>query len=207
MPALALTDLANQFGLIKFYKAARARGVKPIAGCDVWIANDGERDQPSRALLLAASRDGYLKLCDWLSRAYLHHQHRGRPELRRGWFAEGTDGLIALSGARDGDVGQALLQGNAVGSRRASPASGPRRSRTATCSRCSAPGHADDDALVRATAELAGELALPVVATHPVQFLRPRGLPGARGARVHRRRPFARRHAPAAPLHAASSIS
>ena len=70
MPALALTDLANQFGLIKFYRAARAKGVKPIAGCDVFITHDAERDQPFRAVLLAATHDGYLKLCDWLTRAH-----------------------------------------------------------------------------------------------------------------------------------------
>ena len=97
MPALALTDLANQFGLIKFYTAARARGIKPIAGCDIWIANDKEPEQSSRALLLVASRDGYLRLCDWLSRAYLTHQHRGRAQFDRAWFREGTQGLIALS--------------------------------------------------------------------------------------------------------------
>src|SRR3954470_26636 len=118
MPALALTDLANQFGLIKFYSAARARGIKPIAGCDVWIANETEREQPSRALLLVATREGYLRLCDWLSRAYLTNQHRGHAQLRRAWFDEGTEGLIALSGARDGDVGQALLQGNGAAARR-----------------------------------------------------------------------------------------
>ena len=61
MPALALTDLANAFGLVKFYRAARARGVKPIVGCDVWLTHDAERDQPFRALLLARSRDGYLR--------------------------------------------------------------------------------------------------------------------------------------------------
>jgi DNA polymerase III subunit alpha len=172
MPALALTDLANQFGLIKFYKAARSRGIKPIAGCDVWIANEGERDQPSRALLLVASREGYLKLCDWLSRAYRHHQHRGRPEFQRAWFAEGTDGLIALSGARDGDVGQALLQANTVAATRlAREWAGwfPQR----YVLEVQRPGHSDDDALVRATAELADRLALPIAATHPIQFLRP----------------------------------
>ncbi len=78
MPALALTDLANAFGLIKFYKAARGAGVKPIVGCDVWITHDTERDRPFRAILLAASRDGYLKLCDWLSRAY-REQPASRP--------------------------------------------------------------------------------------------------------------------------------
>ncbi|MEP6677908.1 MAG: DNA polymerase III subunit alpha, partial [Betaproteobacteria bacterium] len=171
MPALALTDLANQFGLIKFYRAARARGVKPIAGCDVFVTHDAERDQPYRALLLAATRDGYLKLCEWLTRAYLTNQHRGRAEIRRDWFGEGTDGLIALSGARDGDVGHALLQGNAGGAARVArewAAVFPER----YFLEVQRAGRPDDDALVGATVALAGELALPVVATHPVQFLR-----------------------------------
>ena len=60
MPALAIGDLANVFGLVKFYRAARGAGVKPILGCDVWLTHDAERDQPFRALLLVASRTGYL---------------------------------------------------------------------------------------------------------------------------------------------------
>jgi DNA polymerase-3 subunit alpha len=60
-PALALTDLANVFGLVKFYRAARERGVKPIVGCDVWLTHESERDAPFRALLLCASRAGYLR--------------------------------------------------------------------------------------------------------------------------------------------------
>ncbi|MCL4762651.1 MAG: PHP domain-containing protein, partial [Burkholderiales bacterium] len=71
MPALAITDLANVFGLVKFYKAARAAGLKPIAGCDAWITPAAERDAPHRALLLAADRAGYLRLCEWLTRAHL----------------------------------------------------------------------------------------------------------------------------------------
>src|SRR5688500_4790993 len=118
MPALALTDLSNVFGLVKFYSAARERGLKPILGCDLWLTHESERDAPYRTLLLCASRTGYLKLCEWLSRAYRSNQHRGRAELSRSWFDEGTDGLIALSGAREGDIGQALLQGNANGARK-----------------------------------------------------------------------------------------
>jgi DNA polymerase-3 subunit alpha len=91
MPALALTDLGNAFGLVKFYRAARANGVKPIIGCDVRLAHPGERDQATRLLLLAQSREGYLKIADWLSRAYRGHQHRGHAELVRDWFAEGTE--------------------------------------------------------------------------------------------------------------------
>ncbi len=171
MPALAVTDLANAFGLVKFYRAARAQGVKPIVGCDVWLTHDAERDQPYRALLLAQSRSGYLRLAEWLTRAYRTNQHRGRAELARDWLRDGTDGLIALSGAREGEVGSSLLQGNAHGAAKAARAWAalfPGRYYLEV----QRAGRVDDDALVDATVRLAGELALPVVATHPVQFLR-----------------------------------
>src|SRR6476619_5378843 len=170
MPALALTDLANQFGLIKFYTAARARGVKPIAGCDVWIANDSERNQPWRVLLLAATREGYLRLCSWLSLGYRAHQHRGRAQLDRAWFDDGTDGIIALSGARDGDVGQALLQGNATAAKRCAT-DWMKRFPTRYVLEVQRAGHTDDEALVQATVALADQVGAPIVATHPIQFL------------------------------------
>src|ERR1700754_4346903 len=61
--ALALTDLANAFGLVRFYKEARSKGIKPIAGCDVWITNPADRDKPSRLILLVRDKTGYLNLC------------------------------------------------------------------------------------------------------------------------------------------------
>ena len=76
--ALALTDSANLFGAVRFYKAARAAGVKPIIGCDVWLTNELERDNPHRLLLLVQDETGYLNLCQLLSRAWLENQHRGR---------------------------------------------------------------------------------------------------------------------------------
>src|SRR3990167_9314070 len=110
MPALALTDLANVFGLVKFYQAARAAGVKPVIGCDLWLENESDRDKPYRMLLLCQSRTGYLRLSELLTRAYRTNQYRGRPELKKDWLAEGgTEGLIALSGAHHGDIGQALV--------------------------------------------------------------------------------------------------
>ena len=62
MPALALTDAGNVFGMVKFYEAARAAGVKPVIGVDCWLQNDADRDKPFRILLLAASQPGYLRL-------------------------------------------------------------------------------------------------------------------------------------------------
>ena len=113
MPALALTDAGNVFGMVKFYQAARAAGVKPIVGVDCWLQNEADRDKPYRILLLAATHAGYLSLCELLTRAWLHNQHRGRPELGRDWFDQAaSEGLIALSGAAAGDIGQALLSGN-----------------------------------------------------------------------------------------------
>src|SRR5688572_32681191 len=85
MPALALTDAANMFGMVKFYSAARAAGVKPILGADCWLQNEVDRDKPYRLLLLWTAHAGYLRLCGLLSRAWLHNQHRGRAEIARGW--------------------------------------------------------------------------------------------------------------------------
>jgi DNA polymerase-3 subunit alpha len=171
MPALAITDLANVFGMVKFYKAARAAGVKPVIGCDVWITNESERDKPHRLLLLVQSRPGYLRLSELLTRAWLENQHRGRAELNKSWFAAGTGGLIALSGAAQGDVGAALLQDR------------PRAEQLAAdwarlfpgrfyleLQRAGAP---QTESYVEAAVRLAGSCALPVVATHPVQFLNP----------------------------------
>src|ERR1051325_5134627 len=171
MPALALTDLANLFGLVKFYGAARAAGVKPIIGADCWLQNPGDRDKPVRMLLLCASRAGYLRLCDLLSRAWLRNQYRARAEISRESLEEaGTEGLIALSGAAAGDVGQALAAGNAEAAERLARGWAelfPGRYYI----ELQRAGFSQGEALVARSVALAGRLALPVVATHPVQFL------------------------------------
>ena len=176
MPALALTDLSNLFGAIKFYKEARSRGVKPVLGCDVWIENESDRDKPARLLLLCQSRTGYGNLCELLTRAYRTNQYRGRAECKREWMtAKAAEGLIALSGAHHGDVGLALIAGNSkqalklarwwaksfpqryyVELQRPQPQAGTR---------------ANVENCVQQSLQLASELKLPVVATHPVQFL------------------------------------
>ncbi len=170
MPAVALTDLSNLFGLVKFYKAARSAGIKPIMGCDVFVTNPQDRDHPARVLLLCQSNAGYLRLCDWLTRAYLENQYRGRPEIRIDWLQGGTEGLIALSGAQQGAVGMALLDNNPSEAKVEAQKWAdlfPNRfylevQRT---------GASREEAHLRDTVGLANALSLPVVATHPVQFL------------------------------------
>ena len=114
--ALALTDLANLFGLVRFYKEARGKGVKPIVGCDVWITNPDDRDKPSRLLLLVKNQRGYLQpVRTAVARRGSTNQYRGRAEIEAGWLeiaALARSGLIALSGAHFGDIGLALDNGN-----------------------------------------------------------------------------------------------
>ncbi|HWS74167.1 MAG TPA: DNA polymerase III subunit alpha [Quisquiliibacterium sp.] len=174
-PAVAITDLVNLFGWIKFYKAARGKGLKPILGADCWLANDADRDRPSRLLLLARNPQGYLRLCDLISRAWLENEYRGRAELSAAWFDEGAnDGLILLSGARHGDVGQALLAGQADAAAELASAWAARfpGSYYLEVQRAGTP---EDENQTRAAARLARRLGLPVVATHPVQFIEREG--------------------------------
>ena len=173
MPALALTDRSNVSGMVKFYREARAAGVKPIVGCDCWLQNAADRDKPYRFLLLAASRAGYLRLCDLLSHAWLHNQHRGRPEFQREWFeAKTSEGLIALSGAAAGDLGQALLSGNADSAEHIAR-DWAQRFPGRFYIELQRAGQPQSEALVARSVGLARQLALPVVATHPIQFLAP----------------------------------
>ncbi|MES2263626.1 MAG: DNA polymerase III subunit alpha [Pseudomonadota bacterium] len=183
--ALAVTDLSNLFGMVKFYKTARGKGIKPVVGCDVWITNDDNRDKPSRLLLLAKNRMGYLQLCELLSTAWLTNQYKGRAEIRTEWLQaladshydllpgeSGAGGLIALSGAQFGEIGAAIDNGNL-----------PLAERHAQKWAAIFPGHfyveiqragqSNQEQQVRHSVALAAKLGLPVVATHPVQFISP----------------------------------
>ncbi|BCX82637.1 DNA polymerase III subunit alpha [Methylomarinovum caldicuralii] len=111
MPAVALTDQVNLFALIKFYRVAEADGIKPIVGADLWVRNPAAPSQPDRLTLLVQNRAGYRNLTALLSRAYLEGQHLGRAIVERDWILANAEGLLALSGGREGDVGRWLLAG------------------------------------------------------------------------------------------------
>ncbi len=170
--ALAITDLSNLFGAVKFYSQARKKGVKPILGADVWLESDTGEKQASRLLLLVQNREGYLNLCEILSRAWIDNEQRGQAWVKWEWLAEHGAGLIALSGADLGAVGQALLAGDkARAAATAKRLAGlfPNRFYL-ELQRGGMPAH---EAQTRAAVPLAAELGLPVVATHPIQFLTP----------------------------------
>ena len=112
MPAIAVTDHSNLFSLVKFYKNAQGAGIKPIAGADVLIFNPDEPATPYRLTLLVNNHTGYTTLTELTSKAYQEGQYQGVPMLQRVWIEENHAGLIALSGAMQGDIGKALLAEN-----------------------------------------------------------------------------------------------
>ncbi|MCS6996633.1 MAG: DNA polymerase III subunit alpha [Casimicrobiaceae bacterium] len=175
--ALALTDLGNLFGFIKFYQAARAAGIKPICGVDVAVESPrlGERVQadPVRILLLAMSHTGYLNLCRLLTRAWRDNQRRGMAYLKPEWLSDPavTEDLFCLSGGWVSEVAACLRAGQPAQAREAAQ----------FWARCF-PGRFaleihqasfENEALLNEhTLEIAHAADLPVVATHPIQFAR-----------------------------------
>ena len=179
-PALAITDLSNLFGAVKFYKACRGQGVKPLIGADIHLEPEpGAAGSPaspdrqaSRLLLLVQNRQGYLNLCELLARGWVKNAQRAQAWIKWDWLAELGGGLIALSGADFGAVGTALLAGDGDRARAAAlrlSALFPGRFYI-ELQRAGLPTH---EAHVRAAVPLAASLGLPVVATHPIEFAAP----------------------------------
>ena len=170
-PALAITDLSNLFGAIKFYKECRAKGVQPILGAEIFLEGLGVDPLAlSRVMVLVQSSQGYLNLSELLARAWTQNMVKNNAVVKLPWLKELSEGLILLSGAQAGPVGQALVQGDA--SRAAEIALQLASIFTHRFYlELQRAGRPEDNAHVVATVRLASRLSLPVVATHPVQFL------------------------------------
>jgi len=171
MPAVAITDQCNLFAMVKFYKAAMAAGVKPLIGVDLWVHNEADPHQPGRLVLLCQNREGYLNLTRLISRSYIEGQERGVATIHKEWLQGACAGLIALSGGRGGDVGQALLAGNRAAAEAALAdwvSLFPGRfyievQRT---------GRPQDEEYLHEAVSLAAAEDIPVVATNDVHFLK-----------------------------------
>ncbi len=170
MPAVAVTEHANLFSLVKFYKAALGQGIKPIAGSDVLVFNPEDPATPYRLTLLVNNHTGYITLTELISKAYQEGQHQGVPMLRQEWIEANHNGLIALSGAMSGDIGKALLAENHEAAKRlAAFWSGLfKQSFYLELQRVGKP---DEERYIAAAVELAVATGLPVVATNDVRFV------------------------------------
>ncbi|MBT0322981.1 DNA polymerase III subunit alpha, partial [Vibrio campbellii] len=170
MPAMALTDFTNLCGLVKYYGTAHGSGVKPIIGADFKMQSDEFGEELTQLTLLAANNEGYKNLTLLISKAYLRGHVQHQPVLDKAWLAELSEGLIVLSGAKNGEIGKALLKGN--------------RKVVDSCVEfynqyfpdrfyleLVRTGRPDEETYLHFAIELAEELELPVVATNEVVFI------------------------------------
>jgi DNA polymerase-3 subunit alpha len=172
MPSVAMTDRMNFYALVKFYNAAMGAGLKPIFGVDILVREDDDPNEVSHLILLCQNNAGYRNLTKLISEAYLHGQVMGVPLVTREQIKYFSEGVIALSGGKDGDVGKALLDGNQAKAESLAQYWADvfpdayylelqRTDRT------------NDEDYLHAAVELADELGIPVVATNDVRFLKP----------------------------------
>ncbi len=113
MPAIAMTDHGNIFGAVEFYELATKHGIKPIIGCEAYVAEGKHTDRRAKSayhlVLLATNAAGYKNLMKLTTKAYLDGFYY-KPRVDHELLAEHHDGLIALSACLQGQVNQALLR-------------------------------------------------------------------------------------------------
>ncbi|MBV6417985.1 MAG: DNA polymerase III subunit alpha [Steroidobacteraceae bacterium] len=171
MPAVAVTDECNLFAMVKFYRAALAAGVKPIVGVDLLVREAGERVPPSRLTLLCQDARGYGNVTRLVSRAYREGRRQTVPLIERDWLdRDSCGGLLALSGATQGDIGRALVGGREREAARALDA-WLDLFEDRFYIELQRLGRADEETHISAGAALAARRGVPVVATNDVRFL------------------------------------
>ncbi|MEE8233107.1 MAG: DNA polymerase III subunit alpha, partial [Gammaproteobacteria bacterium] len=170
MPAIALTEQGNLFSALKFYRAAQKSGVKPIVGVELRINDNEDYKESSKLVLLCQNYNGYQNLNCLITRSYREGQFQGVAFVQKEWMKDYAEGLIALSGAQQGNVGKALLAGNY------------NHARTLLSEWLSIfpdrfylelqrTNHAGENDYIYSAVGLAAELNTPVVATNNVMFL------------------------------------
>lgn len=168
MPAVAITDVSNLFGLIKFYSGSVKSGIKPICGCDVLVEN--EEGVQTRLALLVKNRTGYLNLTNLISALYTDAESHGDPVLPVSKLVGSTEGLIALSGAQHSDIGSALISDDVTLAKRLLEkwqALFP----DSFYLELQRVGKADEEEYIEAAVNLALATQCPVAATNDVRFI------------------------------------
>ena len=168
----AVTELNNVFSMVKFYRRCLERGIKPVIGAEINLADETGADRNQKLVLLCRNNDGFRNLSELITLGYTRGQERGAPVVRRDWLESHAGGLIALSGAGSGAVGQAVLHNQPDYAREQLAwflDVFPERYYL-ELQRTGRPG---EDVHIDESMELASEFGIPVVATNDVRFPAP----------------------------------
>lgn len=170
MPAVGITDLSNLYATVKFYQAAMKAGIKPIIGTDLFVLDEKNPKENTRLTLFCQNSVGYKNLLKLISKSYLEGQANNLPCIEKDWLVALSEGLIVLSGAQDGDIGQAILANDL-------PQAELRINNWKNLFpdrfyiEISRVGKAREHDYISAVLPLAEKHSLPVVATNDVRFL------------------------------------
>jgi len=179
MPALALTDHGNLFGAVEFYDAAKAAGIQPIIGCEVYVAHGSRRERTrtpdgkgayDHLVLLARNREGYRNLMKLSSNGYLEGFHY-KPRIDKELLAEHAGGLLCLSACLRGEVPQLIVDGDQEGARRAADWYRTLFGPEFYFFEIQDHGIPDERTCARGLLALGREMGIPVVATNDCHYL------------------------------------
>ena len=177
-PAVAMTDHGNMFGAVEFYREAVSRGIKPIIGCEIYVAptsrfekkgvDKGPKEYNNHLILLAMNNEGYRNLCKLVSLGYMEGFYY-KPRIDKELLKELNGGLIALSACLQGEISQALNYGIYEKAKAAAETYasifGDRYYIEIQDNKL-----AEQEKVNRELVELAKELSLPVVATNDCHY-------------------------------------
>ena len=170
MVAMALTDFTNFCGLVRFYGEALGSGVKPIVGADVVVRSEPESDEVYELTLLAKNNTGYHNITLLLSKAY-QKGYIEFPIVEKAWLAEHNEGVILLSGGRNGDVGKALLKENFAEAEQLLNFYQQYYPNHYYLSLCRT-GRSDEERYIQQAVTFSQKFAIPLVAVNDVMFLK-----------------------------------
>jgi DNA polymerase-3 subunit alpha len=179
MPALALTDHGNMFGAVEFYDACTSAGIRPIIGCEVYVAHGSREDRTRTAdgkgaydhlVLLAKNRDGYRNLAHLSSAGYLEGFHY-KPRIDKEILARHAGGLVCLSACLRGEVPQRVVEGDEDGARRAAAWYRDLFGAESYFLEIQDHGLPDERTAARGLLVLGKEMGIPVVATNDCHYL------------------------------------
>ncbi len=179
MSALALTDHGNLYGAIEFYTKAKEKGVKPIVGCEIYLARRRMTDKtpkidakPYHLTLLCKNKEGYLNLIKIVTAAHLEGYYY-KPRIDKEFLRKHTKGLIALSGCFLGEIPRMITAGNYQGAKRAALEYQEMFGNDFYIELQNHPKIEGHNEVQEELVKLASELNIPVVATCDIHYILP----------------------------------
>ncbi|MCX8515167.1 MAG: DNA polymerase III subunit alpha, partial [Burkholderiales bacterium] len=168
MLSIAITDLHNMFALIKFFTAARENGIKPIIGCELNVNNQDNLNY--KIIILVKNNSGYTELCDLITRSYVQNKINETPYIKEEWLLGSKwQNLIVLSGGLAGDIAALVIANRsklALDKAKLWQQAFP-DSYYLELQRIN---NEYTNLVIDESLNIADKLAIPVVATHPIQF-------------------------------------